>query len=243
MYMPYLKLYTSLLDELQVAYDVLYWDRLLKEEGERPNLFRFRFKDRGWTRRLQGYLGFRRSVAQHLKKHQYDLFILFTTQIGVLVRPLLGRAPYLLDLCDYRHEAHPVYRYLAGRVIRQSALTCISSPGHERWLPPGPEYLIAHDFDPKRVDYVPRPFNPRTKIISYIGLMPYYQANVKFIAGVARCPEVTLRYAGKGLGTCEERLADYCRKRGISNVEFLGGWEQPHEKDEYYLDTNFTSGY
>lgn len=238
-YMPYLRCYQDVLEGAGVPFDVLLWDRYGTGEV-RANMKAYQ---RPGTARGVGlvpaYLGYRRFLLANLKAQAYSLFIVLGTQVGVFIYDFLRTRPYVLDVRDYSHEGWWLYRAAAFDLVRRAQLVCISSRGFLKWLPPGVDYAISHNLSRGILKRTPAPFNSDRKVLSYVGGVGYYRANVRFLEGARAQREWEVRYIGRG--TCEQELEAYCRANGITNATFRGAY-RPEEKAGFLDDTNFVLG-
>lgn len=238
--MPYLRYYEEVLKELSIPYDILYWDRFsLFEQKEHAFAYR-RMGTAPGLSLLPGYAGYRRFILEHLEHVDYDLYLVLTVQIAVLLYDFLRSRRYLLDIRDYSHEGILPYRMMAHGIIKRAVLVSISSKGFLKWLPTGYDYVISHNMSYGDLDKQATPFNNQSKVCSSIGAVGYYDANVEFIKGMRMHSDIQVRYIGRG--TQGEKLGEYCRSQSIPNVVFEGAY-LPEEKEKYFHETNFVIGF
>lgn len=235
-FMPYLHYYEGILKEAGADYDIYYWNRFAMDE-DYPNSLSFDRLDGGSRlTRLLGYLAYRRFLLNQLTREAYDIYIVLTMQVGVILSDFLKKKNYVLDIRDYSHEDFPPYRAISRRLVQGSCLTCISSDAFKRWLPRNKPYVVSHNMRLEDLDNRCSPFNRETKIVSFIGTIRYMDANVRFLEMVRGITDLKIRYIGAG--PCENELRDYCRYAGIENVEFFGPFS-PEDRSQYFQDTNF----
>lgn len=237
--MPYLRCYEAVLHGTGISYDVVYWDRYQHSDTRDSGFAFVRDGTAQGVRLIPGYLAYRRHIVRHLRSNSYKMYIVFTTQLGVLLFDILRKSSYILDIRDYSHENWRVYRYAEKRIIRNAMQVSISSPGFREWLPQGIDYTLSHNLSFEQLRSTcdgGRPFNPSTQVLSYIGMINYYDANIKVIEALRNQRGVSIRYVGEG--GCQPELQRYCRVNDVQNVSFLGRF-RPEEKRSFYLDTNF----
>lgn len=242
-YMPYLRYYREVLDTCGRAdVTVFYWDRFSLDE-DAPGTHGFHRPDNGGINRLLGYAAYRRFLRRALQAADYDVYVVLTAQLAVLLHDVLSKTGvrFILDIRDYSHENMAVFRWLLGDLVRKAEMVCISSPRFEKWLPKGREYVISHNMSAKAIQAaVSRASFDQgeqcAKVISYIGSVNYYEANVRFLRAAGSLSDVVIRYIGDG--PCIEKLREYCSKKGFQNVRFFGGF-QPEEKPGFYQSTHF----
>jgi len=236
--MPFLTYYEKILNEVGAPYDLFYWDRFHDEKRRgKSQCFSCNSPSSGLGS-IRGYFEYRCFLLNHLKANEYTFFIVLTMQMGILIKQYLKGKKYLLDIRDYSHENNPVYKILAKRIVKDSVVVAISSDGFRQWLPNDREYILSHNTSlptSHNGDVSPK-FKCDKVIISYIGAVGYYDANILIIKAVARCPQIELRFIGSG--TCENELQAYCLKEEISNVKFSGRY-LPAQKKVFYEETDF----
>lgn len=238
--MPYLRCYEEVLIGENIPYDIFYWDRYdLKEEKENAFAFRRLGMKRG-TSLLPGYLAYRRFLLKFLNSESYIVFIVLTSQMSVLLYDFLRSRRFILDIRDYSHENLLPYRLALCDLINRADLVCISSRGFTGWLPKTRKYVLSHNLISGELKNSSSPFDAGQKIVSYIGAVSYFNANLEFINIASKVKGIEIRYVGKG--TCEKDLEEYCRMNQIHNVSFYGQYN-PEEKGKYYDETNFVIGY
>lgn len=238
-YVPYLRCYEEVLEESGLEYDIFYWDRYGLDES-RPGTFVYRRAGTvSGALLVPAYIGYRRFLLSRLQAADYDVYIVLSTQVGVLLYDFLKSRRFILDIRDYSHEKLLPYKYILGQLVKFAKLVCISSEGFLHWLPVGIDYILSHNTVLSELNKNYTEFSRDKKILSYIGAVGYYDANVKFINALKNHAHLDIRYVGRG--TCDEKLREYCVSNDISNVSFLGGFA-PEQKESYYHDTNFVVG-
>lgn len=238
-YVPYLDIYTEVLDAAGVSYDIVYWDRFLLAES-RPNATAFSLPGtQAGVRLLPGYWRYRRFLLDYFASRSYVKYIVLTAQVAVFISDFLADKDFLVDIRDYSHERYALFRMLENRLLSRAALVAISSPGFKEWLPEGREYLISHNLKVADLDGQAQPFDSSTRTISYIGAVGYLEANIKCIDAVADLEGWSLRYIGHG--TQEKNLEDYVERRGLACVTFHGAYSA-EQKPGFYESTNFVLG-
>ena len=108
--------------------------------------------------------------------------------------------------------------------------------GFSEWLPKKKKYVLSHNLISAELKKRSNPFDVKKIIVSYIGAVSYFSANVEFLNIASKIDGIQIRYVGKG--ECEKDLEEYCRLNQINNVSFYGQYNQ-EEKGDYYNKTNF----
>jgi glycosyltransferase involved in cell wall biosynthesis len=235
---PFKEYYEEVLKEYNVPYDIYYWDRFhFDKDSSKGYRFSCSFPPIGFGS-IFGYIAYRRFLLKHLNHKKYSLYIVLSVQMGILIREYLKDKKYIFDIRDFSHENNSVFKFLADNVAKSAALVAISSDGFRQWLPSNREYLLSHNVSLTSIkSKSPLPSFDRSRlIVSYIGAVGYYEANVKIINSIANNPQIYLRYIGSGIS--EKDLHAYCLNNKINNVGFIGRY-LPAEKETFYDETDF----
>jgi len=238
-YMPYLRCYEEILREAGISFDIFYWDRFGLEETKDDAIAYRRNGTAAGLSLLPAYYGYRRFLLRHLKSVPYESYIVLGTQMGVLLGDFLMKCRFILDIRDYSHEGLLPYRWALQKLIKQANLVCISSRGFLQWLPTDVDYTLSHNLASSDLEKKASPFDKNSKVLSYIGAVGYYDANVKFINGLKNHRFIELRYIGRG--THDKELKEYCQANNIKNVSFYGHFS-PEQKRMFYHEANFVIG-
>lgn len=238
-HMPYLRCYEEVLQDVGLPYDLVYWDRFdLKESKNNAVVFR-RPTPLKRAAILAGYAAYRRFLMRYLNAVSYDMYIVLGTQVAVLLYDFLTPRRFILDVRDFTHEGLLPYRLMFGSLLGRAELVCISSEGFKEWLPFTRDYIFSPNLTHSIIAPAENPFEKQTRIISWIGVVGYGNANLKFIDGVCDMPSIELRYIGEG--PCDGDLQSHCAARNAQNVGFYGRFS-PWEKRKFYSETNFVLG-
>jgi glycosyltransferase involved in cell wall biosynthesis len=237
-YTPYLAHYEKILNDAGIPYEMYYWDRFhIHEKTIYGETFTCNCPDHGFGS-IRGYLAYRRFLLNKLRNKNYSFYIVLSVQMGILLYQFLQDKKFILDIRDFSHENKSLYRSFANRLIKSAVAVVISSDGFRIWLPTGREYLLSHNVSLEsfhNVKMFPR-FDPDRLVISYIGGVSYYEANLRVINAVSKNDKIHLSYIGSG--TCEKELETFCVNNNIENVTFSGRFS-PSQKGNFYNDTDF----
>ena len=136
--MQYLYKYTNILDEENVEYDVIYWNRLGIEEevNFKGNLIRYDVQMNTYQpfyKKLNNFIKYAIFLQKMIKKKRYDKLIILTTQTAIpICNVLLGKykGNYIFDYRDITKEyKSTLYKKLVHRIINNSFSTMMSSQG------------------------------------------------------------------------------------------------------------------
>lgn len=235
LYMPYLKNYTTLLDDLNVKYDIINWDRFNIEE---TNILTYKDKKIGHQRNFVDYLRYKYFIKEILKK-EYDKLIVFGIPLAFFLKSILDKNytnKYILDIRDY-HKILNIFKI--DNIINNSFFVILSSPKYKTWLPQNVKYIINHNTNFVEINknqklYVENA-NSKNISISYIGTIRDYRMNLSFIDSLKNDPKIILYYHGKGI--INNNISAYLNKNKILNVQMTGEYNKEEEK-QFYQNTD-----
>ena len=227
-YMPYLKNYTKILDEREIEYDLLVWNRMHLEETN--SAYEFKDEKKSVRRNFLDYYKFYVFIKSVLKQSKYEKIIIFGIQMMFFCQRLLIEyyaQRYLFDIRDYHILARVTD---LKRVIRNAKFTVISSPGYRCFLPSGFDYIVNHNSNIVAEDLFCRTaIDFGSKYITYMGALRDLEINKKLIVSLADS-YYEAYFAGESDYTKE--LKDFV-KEGRYNVKFTGRYKKEEEKDIY----------
>lgn len=237
---PYLEKYTSIMD---CRIDVIYWNRhSIKEDLDAATIHPFNFKtseDASKLEKLRGYMCFKKFASKIIKKNKYDGVVLLQTSCGILLSSILKtkyKYKYILDIRDYTMENNIIFYIIEKAIIKYSFCSVISSEGFKEFLPIHNYVLVHNDvkIDEKTIERFAKRKNSNKRIvISCIGLIRFYDQNIKVIEKFKNDDRFLLKFIGKG----SYSLIEYCKINNIKNVKLIDRF--PQEKTiEYYYDTD-----
>ncbi len=235
---PYVNIYTKMLDEMNVCYDIISWNR----DGKDPQIgiqYCRQIESKARWGKLKPYLDYITFVKHSVKKHKYDKLIVFGPQLAILLLGFLRRyyaGRYVFDYRDLSIEQKPFLKPFIEKVLRNSYANAVSSPGFIGCLPKGYKYLLSHNFN---VDAVRKALNdplPETVATGHINVLTIggirdYSSNIEVVKALANKTDFTVRFVGKG--DASQKIEDYGKEHNIRNLEFEGFY--PKEKEAEYI--------
>jgi len=143
---PHLKIYTNILDEKKIPYDVISWDRSCNFEKNEftysePSAYTLSSYQRLWS-----YVKFSRFIKKLVKKYQYEKLIVISPQVALFMPFFLKKnykGRYIFDYRDLSIEQKKPFKPLMKIVLENSYANVISSPGFKDYLPKGYEYILG----------------------------------------------------------------------------------------------------
>jgi len=227
-YCPYIKRYTERLEEKQVPYQVLFWNRG-SFQLDMPENYRYfdspSAEDLSKKEKLRDFFRFRKWLKKQFKTYKYDRIVALSTLTGILLFDFLLSRPhrYVFDIRDYSYEHIGLFRFLEKRLIRKSAFTAISSKGFQAFLPKH-DYVIAHNFNRKEI-VEETVFSRKADPIQFVwnGTMRYLPFQKGYIDALKNDDRFQIVY--HGTGTELENFKAYCRENDVRNAVFTGVYD------------------
>ncbi len=237
-YAPYVRNYTRILDEQNVEYSIISWNR----EGD-DKLEGFQYNKRcekgHGSAGFSAYKGYLKFIKSTIREQGFNRIIVFGPQMTCLLSTFLlkyYRGRYMIDYRDLSIEQKFGFRQLFAVMLKYSCANVISSPGFKRCLPKC-DYYLSHNFDERAVcdalknNFNETGFNVEKGIdVLTIGAIRDYSSNIEVTKALVNKEGFTLRFVGRGQGTVE-RLQAYCNEVKSNNVIFVGGYDKPEEPD------------
>lgn len=233
---PYVQYYIDIYERMGADIEIILLNRD-KKEIKRETLHRIYACDivaretAPGYRKVYDYIRYSRFVQEVLGKSSYDQVVVFTIANALFLSPYLlkyYRGRYIFDIRDYS----PLVGYagpLLRRLLENSLLNVLSSPGFKAWLPEC-ESVICHNVRPSFLtDSVGtvRGIDSRDIVVLTIGQLRDYDTNRRVMESLGDKPGVRLQFSGKGVAC--EALERYKVERGYGNVKFTGYY---HKSDE-----------
>lgn len=234
---PYLRFYTSILEEIHYDYCVVYWDKNDNEILEDGRYIRFFSDNANKLYKVIGYLRYRTFVMNICKEQSFDIVIPLHAIVSFIFYPLLIKLyknRYIYDVRDYSYEKFSIFRLVQRRLVKKSLINIISSEGYKNFLPEG-EYFTTHNIPRAELSAYRQIKNKNTLPIqiSYIGLIRFMEQNKRIIQFFKNDKRFHLNF----IGTNAVTLQPYCEENGVENVTLIGTFN-PADTLNYYNKTD-----
>ena len=244
---PYVKIYTTILDQHQVDYEIVSWNK----DGTESNCgiqFQNRLSDQSNNiKKFYHYFKYKKFLERIIKERKYDKLIIFDAQLGIFLSNFLEKyykKKYIFDYRDLSIEQKKVFKAPFQRAVENSFSTMISSPGFKKCLPKGFNYILSHNFNiehvKKALEENAIPIKNKPYVILTIGGIRDYSSNIEVVNALANKENYLLSFVGKGYAA--ELIKSYALKEKISNILFEGYYPKEKEKD-YIVDSTFINIY
>lgn len=235
---PYLKFYTSLLDECNIKYDIIFWDKNDNEKTTKDNYFRFHYKASNKFKKIFGYIKYKKYIKKIEKKEKYDIVITLHTIVAFLIYKTLlkkYKKKYIYDVRDYSYENILIYKYIQKKIVKNSMINIISSNGYKTFLPKGYDYYVTHNIPVGDYSNYKQMQNSNkdTIEISYIGLIRFMEQNKKIISFFKNDKRFHINF----IGTNATELKKFCDDNSIKNITLIDTFE-PELTMDFYKTTD-----
>ena len=232
---PHLKIYTNILDEKCVPYDVISWDRGGSFEKSEFTYTAHSDVNQSSISRLWSYMKFALFIKQLIKKYKYEKLIVISPQVALFMPFFLKRRykkRYIFDYRDLSIEQKAPFKPFLRMVLENSYVNVISSPGFKEYLPKGYDYVLSHNFNIKTVNAAleasPEPLPAGDIKLLTIGAIRF-DANYDVIDSLGNAEGVRLNFVGKG--DAAPVFEKYATDKGYTNIAFKGLYKKEEEGD------------
>lgn len=241
---PYLKIYTKILEECKIKYEIVFWDRDCSEKEKGIAYVKKLENDKSRLRKFSQFINYAFFVKRAITDNEYDKLIILGPQLGILLSSYLKKKYRKRYIFDFRDLSIEQYAFLQPRfktLLSNSALNVISSPGFKKYLPKNFHYVISHNFDIDLCrsalsgdDCKLLPDNPISVLT--IGGIRDFSSNSEVIRNLSNRDNIKLSFIGKGSSAA--LLEKYSEDIGCKNITFGGFYPKKKEK-EYIVACTF----
>lgn len=233
---PFIKKYIKVLDEHNIDYEIIHWDRLGNTQAEREGVFTYsesvdRYAPR--IKKLMPFYRFSRFATKTIKKRKYDKLVVLTTQTALYILPTLllkYRKKFFFDYRDTSYEFLKPYCALVNKIANLASGVCISSPGFAQYVKPKIPAVLSHNFQDKYYEDREKTChkNESGKItLGYIGILREADYIKKMIDTFGK--DDRFQFNIHGTGDNWEALRDYSKK--YTNVYVAGPYMEEEKRD------------
>lgn len=237
---PYSKLYEDVIKNVNVEYDIIFWDRFtnqkLEKIGNEYIIHKICTLGGNKIKKIVPMLYFRHVVKKIIKENNYERIIILNTLPAVLLNDILNKYflnKYILDVRDYTYEKFDFYKKVVNKLIRNSFCTVISSKGFFKFLEKNPKIYIGHNISNNDKKYNSNDMLKKKNniVIGFVGVIRYEKENKYLLSSLKNDEKYKYMYVGRSYPDCD--LKEYCTKAQIKNVVFKGEFNN-NEKNTIY---------
>ena len=238
---PYLNKYFNVIKK----FDLIIWNRYegINENCKKANRV-FHYDEYAGLeyrtpahKKILGYFCFSRYVKDIIKKNQYDILIFFDLPIPIMMYNYLEReykGKYIIDIRDVRNYFTNRFMEIVERRLTNNSLAIVgTSPGHCRIVDEKEKFYILHNDQAILNTNFNKRRNERPIVISFVGIVRFYEEDLKIINILKNDPRYKLRFIGRN----SEKYATFLKENNITNVELIGEFK-PNEINKFFSNTN-----
>ena len=236
---PYSKQYEDVINELNIKYDIVFWDRFTNGKLEKnKNEYIIHKKcslGGGKIKKIFPMIYFRNTVKKIINNNKYDRIIVLNTLPAVLLKKTLIKNffnNYILDIRDYTYEKYNFYKKIVDDLVENSFYTNISSKGFLVFLKENSKIHIGHNISNNDEMYYSDNIQKKKKInIGFVGVVRYEKENQYLLNAIKNDDRFECIYVGRSYPDCN--LEQYCINENIENVSFEGEFNNKDKKNIY----------
>ncbi|WP_288275589.1 hypothetical protein [uncultured Prevotella sp.] len=241
---PYLLKYEQMLQQAEVQYEILFWNRESKQSEasfrQQGNEVYLDYNCKEGKQKLFSFYGWAKHISRFITKRKYSHLILLSTVPAVLLMPTVMRkykGKYIFDIRDYTLEKYFIFRKLVMRLVNHSCLTPISSKGFLKWLDVSPKIIPNHNITVSEDNSFTAPdFSEDCPIrFSFVGNVRLDKQTEAMVRTLGHSSKIKQHYYGRVLSVCNIR--EIIKEDGLTNV-YLHGPFDVKEKETIYKDTD-----
>ena len=235
---PYLAKYERIMNENNIQYDVIFWERSGRGIIEREyNKIYIKLKvPPNRVAKLSTFLIWKKLILKILVQEKYDYLIILSTIPAVLLSNYLlkyYRENYIFDIRDYSMESNNIFKKRVMKLIDYSIFTTISSKGFYVWLDQSPKIIINHnityiDLHHQRTSYFKDSENVN---ITFVGNVRLDGQTRAMLINMKNHPKYKFGFVGRMLTECD--LKALCDTNNIDNVYEQGAFTENDKPDIY----------
>lgn len=224
-YAPYAKIYTDILDKLEIKYDIVTWNKCGLDENVQYS-YSGKKDDGKLIKTFFQYIGFGRFLDNILQKNNYSRLIVCTPAPLLFLRMKTIKKYNKRFLWDIRDDT-PVRKYFKRRFLQIcncAALFVTSSKRYDEWILHSS--ILSHNTDKEMLlnymDYSPHRKNDFSSLrIVNAGLMIEEEENIRILDILRNSKDYLFVYYGTDVPG-RIALVEHCNKNNITNVIFRG---------------------
>ena len=154
---PYADTYKRIFEKLGYAYDVILWDRDGSDASAPIRYCSGNSNLENPVLKAISYVGYFRFIKETILKNGYDRLVVSGPHLAILLSSFLRKrynGRYIIDYRDISVEQKTLLYSIYSKVLAGSYCNVISSPGFKKYLPPGYDYFVSHNFDYEKASVV-----------------------------------------------------------------------------------------
>lgn len=242
-YAQFIYKYTNILDDKNIEYEVIYWNREGIDYKFNSNWIGYNKSINTFQpfyKKILGFLGFTSFMYKILKKKKYHKLIILTTQTAIPLFPLLCHkyaGKYVYDYRDITYENICFYKRMVNKLVNKSYFTSVSSNGFLDCFLNKMEdkYVLSHNSRNFTIDITNKRSDSDKIRIVYWGMIRQLEFNYKICDLFANDNRIELIYHGAGF---HKELQEYCEKKNYKNIKLTGAYKL-EDINDFVINTDF----
>lgn len=242
---PFVNIYTRVLDEHKIQYDIISWNKD-GNENNKGLQYEKNIKDENLFVKLFHYVKFASFVKKIVKKNKYDKLFVFTAQAAIFLHRFLEdnyKGKYIFDYRDLSIEQKKIFSKPMKNALNNSYANVVSSPGFIKHLPEGYKYYLSHNFDIELVQkalqdseiisFKKEPYNILT-----IGGIRDYELNIEIVDAFANKENIIISFVGRG--PASEPIKQYIFDNKVKNAVSVGYYNK-NDEGKFVKEASFVN--
>lgn len=223
--------YTDLLINTDIEYDIIYMDKYgIDEKNHARKVFKFSVNTKHLSTpagKLFEAMRFRKYATNIMSKEHYDFVILWREYAVFLFSSYVYRhyaGKYSVNIRDLWNKKNAIITYYVKKALRKSTFNTVCSDGFIPHLPKA-EYLFLHCINYEAIKKLSITNSAKNEknplVITYIGALRYFDYCCKVVDVFANDDRFEIRFIGQG----SEAIQEYANKNNYNNVVCKGAFE------------------
>lgn len=228
-YAPYVKLYTDILDKINVKYDLVTWNKNNLSENIKYS-YCGKKNDGKMIKSFFQYIGFGRFLDRIMQKNDYSQLIVCNPAPLLFVKRKTIKKYNKRFVWDIRDDT-PIRKYFKRRFLQIcncASFIVSSSKRYEEWIEH--PVIMSHNANKGMLlnywDYLPKKRMDCSCLrILNAGKMIESQENIRVLDALKNSDEYIFSYYGSDVPG-KINLMNHCKTHNISNVSFMGTYNK-----------------
>lgn len=238
---PYLEKYERVLEEMDIEYVVLFWQRTIVDRKvvkvNEKTIDIYSPNKSGLIGKITSFLRWRKIMISCLNLESYDRIIVLSTYPAVLLSNYLRKKftnKYIFDIRDYSMESFYFFKKLVMKIIRDSSFTTISSEGYLKWLDPSEKIILNHNLTFSSNHIVKQTFFEKKVLnFAFVGNVRLDNQTRALLLSLKNSLRYRMSFIGRILPSSDIKV--FCDREKVRNISF-GNAFTTDEKPSIYSE-------
>lgn len=237
-HMTLISLYTDILKQNKIEYDLIYVDKYnIDEVSDANNKYKYIIpieNNDSNVKKIIKYIGFINFTKNIINNVNYDLLIIWGSGTGYILNRLLKhdwKDKYIYNIRDYGYENIKFISIIQKKIVKNSLFTTISSKKFLDFLPSSSKYLFVNSVNPKLARELLSLKSPKkiSKVIKicFIGYIRFIENDKKLLLSLKNDSRFLVQY----FGSKSDILKEFSKDNKINNTEFIDSFDSSLTKE------------